>query len=172
MHPKDEWIDWVDEDDRVIGRVTRAQMRAENLLHRVISVLCTNAAGEIYVHRRTHHKDVFPDLYDMFVGGVVGAGESYDAAARREIGEELGIVGPIPEFLFRHRYEGRASRSIIAVYRVRWDGTIVHQASEVAWGSYCTLDQIAKNSAGWEYVPDGWEIFQRYLERYARATLA
>ena len=58
------------------------------------------------MHRRTDTKDVFPGEYDMFVGGVVSAGESYDDSALREIGEELGIVGPTPEFMFMHRYEG------------------------------------------------------------------
>jgi 8-oxo-dGTP pyrophosphatase MutT (NUDIX family) len=163
----DELVDWVDEDDRVIGQVTRARMRAENLLHRCIAVLCCDSSGRVYAHRRSDTKDVFPGLYDMFVGGVVGAGESYDAAAAREIGEELGIVGPIPVPLFRHRYEGPDSRSHTAVYRVSWDGPIVHQASEIAWGGYRRLDELARGPAGWSFVPDGLEIFQRFLREQA-----
>jgi 8-oxo-dGTP pyrophosphatase MutT (NUDIX family) len=163
----DELVDWVDEEDRVIGQVTRARMRAENLLHRCIAVLCCNSQGAVYAHRRSATKDVFPGLYDMFVGGVVGAGESYDAAARREIGEELGIVGPIPRPLFRHRYEGPASRSHTAVYRVSWDGPIVHQESEIAWGGFRTIEQLAARPAGWSFVPDGLEIFERFLRERA-----
>ncbi|HMI90965.1 MAG TPA: NUDIX domain-containing protein [Polyangiales bacterium] len=159
----DELVDWVDEDDRVIGQVTRARMRAENLLHRCIAVLCCDSAGSVYAHRRSDAKDMFPGLYDMFVGGVVGAGESYDAAARREIGEELGIVGPIPQPLFRHRYEGEASRSHTAVYRVSWDGPITHQESEIAWGGLRTLQELAEGPEGWSFVPDGREIFERLL---------
>jgi isopentenyldiphosphate isomerase len=164
MSPQ-EWVDLVDEGDQVIGRVTRAQMRAENLLHRSVAVLCQSSSGQVYVHRRTDSKDVFPGLYDMFVGGVVAAGESYDETATREIGEELGIIGPRPEPLFRHRYEGPGSRALIAVYRVTWDGPIVHQPSEVAWGKPCTIAEILANSAGWSFVPDGWEIFERYLRQ-------
>ena len=58
----DELVDWVDEDDRVIGQVTRAQMRAGNLLHRCIAVLCLDPRGRVYAHRRTDSKDVFPGL--------------------------------------------------------------------------------------------------------------
>ena len=38
-------------------------------------------------------KDVYPSYYDVAVGGVVGAGESYDDGAQRELAEELGITG-------------------------------------------------------------------------------
>jgi isopentenyldiphosphate isomerase len=159
----EERVDLVDEDDRVIGRVTRKQMRAQNLWHRTIAVLCCDSTGRVYVHRRTDHKDVYPSLYDMFVGGVVTAGESYDDTALREINEELGVVGPRPMFLFKHRYADAHSRSHIAVYRVIWDGQIRHQASEVAWGSFCTLQEIIENKHGWRFVPDGFEVFQRFL---------
>jgi len=163
MTAPEEWVDIIDEHDRVIGRATREQMRAQNLLHRSVGVLCMDPLGRLYVHRRTDHKDVYPGMYDVSVGGVVAAGESYDAAAMREIGEELGIVGPTPERLFMHRYEDAHTRSWIAVYRVTWDGPIRHQPSEVAWGRYCTPDEIVENASDWAFVPDGWQIFERFL---------
>jgi len=46
---------------------------------------------------------------------------------------------------------------------VIWDGQIRHQASEVAWGSFCTLQEIIENKHGWRFVPDGFEVFQRFL---------
>jgi isopentenyldiphosphate isomerase len=159
----EEWVDIVDDLDRIIGRKTRRAMREQNLLHRNIAVMCLDPQGRIYVHRRASTKDVFPGMYDVFVGGVVSAGESYDHCAEREIAEELGIRGPRPESLFKYRYEGTASRSHTAVYRVVWDGTIVHQASEVAWGQHMTTHEILEKSQTWPFVPDGWEIFQRYL---------
>ena len=66
----DELVDWVDEDDRVLGQVTRARMRAENLLHRCVAILCFDPLGRLYVHQRTAHKDVFPSLFDMTVGDL------------------------------------------------------------------------------------------------------
>ena len=159
----DEWVDLIDDQDRVVGRVTRRQMRAENLLHRSVGIFCFEPGGRIYVHRRTDHKDVFPGMYDMSVGGVVAAGEGYDDAALREIAEELGIAGPTPEFLFKHRYDDASSRSWTAVYRVMWNGPIRHQPSEVAWGRWCALREVAENTHGWAFVPDGWEIFRRFL---------
>ena len=161
MH--DELVDLVDESDRVIGQVPRSQMRSRNLLHRNVAVLCQNGAGAIYVQRRTDAKDLFPGQYDMFVGGVVSAGESYADAAKREIGEELGVVGPNPERLLHHRYEGALTRSHTEVFRVTWDGPIRHQATEVAWGGFRTLEQLVANQEGFAFVADGEEIFARYL---------
>ncbi len=161
--PAEELVDLVDDDDCVIGRVTRAQMRAANLLHRNVAVLCKNSNGDIYVQQRSAHKDLFPSCYDMFVGGVVSAGESYAAAAKREIAEELGIVGPSPRRLFHHRYEGAHTRSHTEVFELSWDGGITHQASEVVWGEYRSLQQLADNTERFEFVADGAEIFGHYL---------
>lgn len=169
MSDPEEWVDLINEEDRVLGRVTRAEMRRGNLWHRAVAVMCANTAGEIYVHRRTATKDVFPGLYDVFVGGVVGAGESYAHAAAREIEEELGVRGPDPEYLFKHRYEGTRSRSWTAVYRVTWDGPIQHQSSEVAWGRFCSVGEIIANPASWKFVPDGEQIWQR-LQREHRSS--
>ncbi len=85
----DELLDIVDEHDQVVGQAPRAEAYAHRLRHRCVFVLARDAAGRVFVHRRTARKLVFPSLYDMFVGGVVGAGESYDEAALREAGEEL-----------------------------------------------------------------------------------
>lgn len=93
MTPADEILDIVDEQDEVIGQAPRGEAYARGMRHRCAFILVRDAQGRIFVHRRTPTKLVFPSLYDMFVGGVVGAGESYDAAALREAEEELGVFG-------------------------------------------------------------------------------
>jgi len=159
----DERVDLVDEQDQVVGQASRREVRQQNLRHRGVGILCWNRKGELYVHRRTETKDVFPGLYDMFVGGVVGAGEAYADAARREVAEELGIVGPEPTHRFDHLYQGPHNHAWVGVYEVTWDGPIVHQPSEVAWGQWMTLVDVVDRLDTWEWVPDGLEIFLRYL---------
>ena len=80
MDPREELVDLIDEQDRVIGWARRERIRKLNLLHRGVGILCYDPAGRIYVHRRTETKDVFPGMYDMFVGGAVGRGEARDLA--------------------------------------------------------------------------------------------
>ncbi len=162
--PGAELVDLVDEINRVVGQATRREVRRHNLLHRGVGIICFNSKGQVYVHRRTSTKDVFPDLYDMFVGGVVSSGESYEAAARREIAEELGIEGPNPEFLFAHLYIGDRNRSWIYVYQVVWDGSIRHQPEEVVWGSWVNADRIHSMVREVGFVPDGEEIFLHLMD--------
>ena len=163
----EEQLYLVDEDDTVIGTAPRSQVRAENLLHRGVGILVFNSAGELYVHKRTETKDVFPGMYDMFVGGAVSVGESYEEAARREVAEELGVRGGTLEHLFTHRYEGPSNRCFTKVYRITYDGPIVHQEEEVAWGRFYPFDAVLPLMAKWPFVPDGAAIFHEYL-RYRR----
>ncbi|HYT26365.1 MAG TPA: NUDIX domain-containing protein [Actinomycetota bacterium] len=160
--PGTEVVDLVDAEDRVVGRAPRRVVRRDKLLHRGVGVLCRNSAGEIYVHRRTDTKDVFPGMYDMLAGGVVSAGETYEATARREIAEELGIVGPEPRLLFKHRYTGADNPSWIAIFEVVWDGPIRHQAEEIAWGAFLTPDELLRKLDEWPFVPDSLEGFRLY----------
>ena len=76
-----EMVDVVDDNDRVVATVTRAQMRAERLQHRAVSIAVMSSHGQLLVHRRADTKDVWPGMWDLAAGGVVSAGEHYDAAA-------------------------------------------------------------------------------------------
>jgi 8-oxo-dGTP pyrophosphatase MutT (NUDIX family) len=161
----DDLVDLVDADDRVLGTTTRGDVRARNLWHRTVAVLCSNARGQLFVQQRSAHKDLFPEQYDMFTAGCVDAGESYEAAARRELGEELGVVGAPLEPLFKHRYDGPDTRTHTWLYRTHWDGPIVLQPSELAWGGFIELGALLDNPRGWTFVPDGSAQFAEVLRR-------
>ena len=134
MDPGDELVDVVDEQNEVVGVVPRRTLRDENLLHRCTYVFVLNRAGELYVHRRTDTKDVYPGFYDVGAGGVNSAGESYNECSRRQLEEELGVAAE-PNFRFLHRYEGPSGRVWGGAFDVVWDGPIVWQPSEVGVGS-------------------------------------
>ncbi|MEV1143488.1 NUDIX domain-containing protein [Micromonospora sp. NPDC049799] len=165
----DELLDVVDEQDRVVGQARRDEAYARRLRHRAVFVLARDAAGRVFVHRRTAGKLVFPSLHDMFVGGVVGAGESYDVAALREAEEELGVSGlPSPVPLFRFRYETPEHAWWSAVYEVRCPSTVHPQPEEVDWHAFLTEDELERRLTDWAWVPDGLEAYRRL--RAWRAT--
>jgi isopentenyldiphosphate isomerase len=166
--PVGEIVDLVDEDDYVIGRAPRREVRARNLLHREVAAIVRNPVGEIYVHRRTDMKDVFPGMYDMFVAGVVTSDESYDDAIRRELAEELGIEGAEPAFLIKSRYRDSEINWWTCCYEVMWGGPIVHQEEEIAWGRFIPEDELVASLDEFPFVPDGLVVFRRYLDERAR----
>ncbi|MFI0981602.1 NUDIX domain-containing protein [Streptomyces sp. NPDC021093] len=169
--PSDEILDIVDENDEVVGQAPRGEVYARGLRHRCAFIRVRDARGRTFVHRRTATKLVFPSLYDMFVGGVVGAGESYDAAALREAEEELGVSGlPQPVPLFKFLYEGEGLHGGPAptwwshVYEVRCELPVDPQVEEVAWHAFLTDEELTRRLGegpdAWEWVPDGRAAYE------------
>jgi isopentenyldiphosphate isomerase len=172
--PAEELIDIVDEDDRVIGTLPRGEATARGLRHRCVFVFVRDGAGRVFVHRRTADKLVFPSMYDMFVGGVVGAGESYDDAALREAEEELGVSGlprPTPVLTFLYVGSGAAAGHTwwSRVYEVRCTLPVSPQPEEVAWHAFLGEEELERRLPEWDWVPDGLEAYRR-LRAHRRGT--
>jgi isopentenyldiphosphate isomerase len=165
-----ELLDVIDEDDRVVGRADRAEMRARNLLHRAVYVLVLNGRGALFVHQRTVTKDVYPAYWDVTVGGVVAAGEDYATAAVRETREELGITNPEPRLLGPLRYEDHATRLRGAVFLTVHDGPTTLQADEIARGGFVTLAAAERVLAQERCCPDGALAFRTYRAALGPAT--
>jgi 8-oxo-dGTP pyrophosphatase MutT (NUDIX family) len=160
MAPEDEILDIVDENDRVVGQAPRGEVYAKGLRHRTAFVLARDGADRIFVHRRTAGKLVYPSLYDVFVGGVLGTGETYDDAALREAEEELGVRGlPRPAPLFTFLFEAPDGHGSwwARVYEVRCTLPVRPQAEEVSWHAFLTEQEVAERLDTWEWVPDGRE---------------
>ncbi|WP_031486987.1 NUDIX hydrolase [Streptomyces bicolor] len=170
MSAADEILDIVDEQDRVIGQSPRGEAYARGLRHRCVFIEARDARGRLFVHRRTPTKLVFPSRYDMFVGGVVGAGESYDDAALREAEEELGVSGlPRPSYLFKFLYDDGAGQTWwSAVYEVRCELPVSPQVEEVAWHGFLPEAEVERRLPEWAWVPDGLAAYER-LRAYRSA---
>lgn len=125
----DELVEHVDEAGNVIAVVTRHQMRTERLRHRCVYLLVVHD-GHLLVHRRAADKDIWPGRWDVAAGGVVGAGEAWDAAARRELAEELGIDAE-PVFLGEGTWQGDEAAVIGRMYVVEHPGPFHFDDGEV-----------------------------------------
>ena len=157
-----EWVDVVDDDDRVIGTVSRAEMRSQRVQHRAvfIAVLSSSDLGagrRLLVHRRAAHKDVWPDRWDLAVGGVVSAGETYERAAPRELAEEVGVheVTLVP--IGGGRYADDDVVLVGRCYLVLHDGPFHFDDGEVVearWVTGTELDEMLSRPASTPFVPD------------------
>ena len=151
----------VDADGITINVVTRQHMRAQRLPHRCCYILVFNERGELLVHLRTAGKDVYPSHWDVCVGGVVTAGETFDQAALRELAEEIGMATP-PEALFPFRFEDTATVVHGLVYRACSDGPFRWQPEEVVRGEFLPLPEVFTRTRQTPFCPDGLAVLTRY----------
>ncbi len=165
--PGDELVDVIDAAGHTVGVVTRREMRGRRLPHRCVYVLVFNRRGDVFVHLRTPTKDVFPSHWDVAVGGVLAAGEGFDAGARREVAEELGVTAEVePLFPFHYRDERTEARAV--VYRARHDGPFRLQPEEVVRGEFVAPDDVLVRAERVPFCPDGLAVWKEYLRRGAR----
>ena len=119
----DEIVQIVDLHNLVTGECPRSVMRAQKLIHRACYILVFNGKHELFVQKRTMSKDIYPGYWDVAAGGVVLAGESYEASAERELQEELGISGVGLKFLFDRYFADRNNRVWGRIFTCIHEGT-------------------------------------------------
>jgi len=165
----DELVDIVDTQDRVVGQASRKEVRAGQLRHRSVYILVFNPTGQLFVHQRTTTKDIYPGYYDVAFGGVVGAGEAVDAAARRELREEAGVTSVRLRRVLGFQFDDDSNHVNGTVYSATYDGLLDLQASEVAGGRWMDLDDVVELSQHQPICPDGIEALRLYLDRLNEA---
>lgn len=90
-HPE-EVLDLVDEQDNVIGSVTRKEVYAQGLRnYRVIHAFIINSEGKIWIPRRVETKKLYPGGLDYSIAGHVESGETYEEALVKEAQEEANL---------------------------------------------------------------------------------
>lgn len=103
----------------------------------------------------------FPGHYEVAVGGAVAVGESYEAAAARELEEELGVRVPV------HRVAtflnlGGLSPHWLAVHEAVVPGQVRPDGDEVAWCDWMTRSELAGFMRREAFTPDSQEVLSRY----------
>lgn len=166
-----ELVDVIDDAGRTVATVPRREMRGRRLPHRCTYLLVFNTRGELFVHERTATKDVYPSHWDVCVGGVLAAGESFAEGARRELAEEIGVDAP-PEELFLFRYADDLSAVQGMVYRVRHDGPFRLQPEEIVRGEFLPLTAVPARAAQVPFCPDGLAVLAEYRRRYELPAVA
>ena len=131
----------VDAEDNVVGAAPRDTVHANNLLHRAVHILLFNDGGELYLQKRSRFKDRHPGVWDSSAAGHVDAGEEYDAAAVRELEEELGVSTEL-ERVVKLPASERTGHEFIWLYRGKHNGPFRLARSEIELGEYFPPDVV------------------------------
>ncbi len=141
----EELFDIVNDRDEVVGRAPRGEAHARGLRHRAVHVLVFNAAGQVFLQLRSLRKDTSPGCWDSSCSGHVDAGETYDAAALRELAEEIGISLPEPPARwFRVEAGPDTGWEFVWVYRLRHEGPFALPPEEIDRGEWCEPRDVAR----------------------------
>lgn len=159
MH--DTPIDFVDDEDQVIGTGSKAEAQEKGLRHRVVRISLEDSAGNILLQKRHPEKELYPGCWDTAAAGHVDRSEDYREAAERELYEELGVTTALERVKY-YRSEGsfgwRKLRRLITLYRavIAPETTLRLQEDEVSdarWATRAELQDLIQNHP--DMVADG-----------------
>lgn len=171
----EEIFDVVNERDEVVGRQTRREVHRLGLMHRAVHVLVFNAAGRIFLQKRSMKKDRQPGVWDSSASGHVDSGEDYDACALRELGEELGLqLKTPPERLFKLSASPETDQEHVWVYRCAAEGPFVLHPDEIERGDWFGRDEVTRWMAERpaEFATALLVIWKKYFEKVQRTGRA
>jgi 8-oxo-dGTP pyrophosphatase MutT (NUDIX family) len=117
-----EIVDVINDQNEVIGQVSKADAHRRGLLHRIVIAEVRDFSGRIVLVRQTPDRQDAGSLVSP-VGGHVIAGESNDDALKREVYEEIGLTDfqyrLLGSFIFNRRTLGRQENHLFIVYLIK-----------------------------------------------------
>lgn len=174
----EEMIDVLDgETGKLTGKViSKKEAHKKGIWHSSIHILIVNKdCTKTLLQKRCERKDLYPNMWDIAVGGHVNSGEDVVTSAKRELEEELGLDSSKYDFqVFEVVKEmfcdhGIISNEFVSCF-VIYDDIDIHsiklQEEEVSEAKWCTkneLDGFIKNN---EIIPHHreYEILNEILK--------
>lgn len=153
----------VDDTNRFVRWTDRAEIHARRLPHRTVQIVLFDTAGQLIIQRRHPSKQTFPDCWDVSASGHVEEDDYprgpdddldavYDAVARRELEEELGVTAPL-EPLASFAPEPGVHYEQTRLYRGVSDGPFRLQPDEVSAVDAVGPDALAARLDGAPCTP-------------------
>jgi isopentenyldiphosphate isomerase len=161
-----EFVERVDDGDRVLGVVDRGDAVRHRWLHRISTSVCRDEHGRFLVYRRAEGLPSFPGYYEVTFGGAVNVGESYQAAAARELAEELGVHARV-RFVLKFLCHGELGSYWLGVHEAIIVDDIDPDPDEVAWLGWMTEPELRDATDRHRFIPDGQEAFRRYVAAHS-----
>jgi isopentenyl-diphosphate delta-isomerase len=166
--PAADQIILVDENNRARGSAEKHAVHRSGLLHRAFSAFLCDASGRILLQRRHPSKYHSGGLWANSCCGHPRVGERTKAAARRRVGEELGVDADLT-LGFRTRYStsfpnGLHENEIVYVYFARLEGRTHPDWSEIADLRFVALADLRQEV---KHNPEAYAFWLRhYLEQH------
>jgi len=169
----EELFPLVNEQGDLIGKASRKICHSGSfLLHPVVHLHVFNAAGQLFLQKRSMSKDIQPGMWDTSVGGhvdfveTVGVADWVQTALMREAREELGIMYFEPEFVFRYSFRSAFEYELVHTFFTVYDGLIIVDPVEISEGRFWDRSEVLANLGKGVFTPNFEGEIVRVLEAF------
>ena len=162
MTEQDEHVHHVDQDDHVLGRVSRIEAHRLGLLHRAGCVIIRDRQGRFFLARRARTKTIFPGHWDWPCSFHVTWGETYEQAAARELLEETGIRA-VPEVLGTVVIDEAPDHLVVRAYLSIHDGPLHLDPTESESGAFVEprrVEEVLRTEPTTSWLGPTWALLR------------
>ena len=161
----EEYVDILDEvTGVVIGEtISKKEAHKSGVWHGSVHIwIISEDKKRILLQKRCADKDLFPNMWDISVGGHISAGEDSLISAKRELSEELGLNPEEFDFLYVDRikekfeYEDILSNEFVTIYKIISDVNIDNlnlQKEEVSEARWFTKEELSNLREELKVIP-------------------
>ncbi|MDG6988216.1 MAG: NUDIX domain-containing protein [Nitrososphaerota archaeon] len=168
-----EPVDRVDENDSIVGSSTVGECVERGLIHRAVAVVVERPGGKILLQRRSTRDNWQPGMWTLSCTGHVRKGETYEAAANRELMEELGITAELAflkKYLLPPIVEGsRTEHEWVALFAGASGAEVRIDPVELDSVKEFTPRELQSEMDGALITPDAVMLLREY-RKFARPT--
>lgn len=178
----EEKFDVLNEFGGFTGEIaTREEYHKKGLWHRAVYAFIIDDEGNVLLQKRSANKKLWPNLWDVTVGGHVDSGEFGRQALVREVKEELGIaiddddikylvgstsINEKGDIINKHYNECYLITKNVDISKIKLQE---EEVSEVKYFSKKELlERIANNFEGLTEKTGAWNFLTKILENYIK----
>ena len=149
----EEYVDILNDNGKETGEIiTKKEAHKTGKWHRAVHIwIISEDKRKILLQKRCPDKNLFPNMWDISVGGHVSSGEETLISAKRELSEELGLNPQNYKFEYvdvikEEFVDGDiVSNEFVTIYKIFSDvdtDAIVLQKEEVSEARWFTKDEL------------------------------
>lgn len=143
--------------------ITKKEAHQKGIWHSSVHIwLISKDNKKILLQKRCPEKNLFPNMWDISVGGHISSGEEPLTAAKRELSEELGLNPEDYNFIYQTTLKEKfvdhdiLSNEIVYVYLINTDldlNEIILQQEEVSEVKWYTKQELQELNNDKKVIP-------------------
>lgn len=139
---------YVNASDEIIGAGPIVNAVSKGTIVRISRIFLCNSKGELLLQKRADTMKSAAGKWDQTAGGHVDVGEDYEAAACRELAEEMGIenveLNEVAKFYSEETDMAKTKKRFNKIFTGVYDGKVRTDNQEVSDFQWVHPDELSK----------------------------